>query len=1624
MGKKDPIKKGRGKRYNPFQAVRNRPDWAIGSPITIRDDKWIWSDDNKMMILKNITFNNGLFIIIREIGSNAIDNKWRTEEALAEDPDSPAMKKIEFKVDVETGEISIYNDGYQIPVEQQEFDYTDHRTNETSTEVMYPAEIYFGDMFSGTNYDDMDEEEFVKEISSSKKGRKTSGRNGMGAKAANIFSVEFTVDHTDTVNKKRFLQTYRDCGQTREKPVVTSYRNKTGYTRITFTPDYKYFKFPDKDKPRMTKNFYSYLRAYAYEMAMVTGLPVTFNDEKIVVKSLEKYARLFYSSAADNKMVHITTPLGDEAVLVEGNELETESMDAVTHTSFINGIHTSRGGKYVNLFRDAIFTNLVRTFNSRKKKVQGKNLKTTAKKLYPYFHLFIRCEAVEPPFDSQTKDHCILEKFDFYSPKSQKEKTEWGKTLESATVKILKWKFVGLLEDKLISELDRANIKKETSSKKRLVIGKKLTEANLQRKKPLECIICFTEGDSAKTLVTRGSNNPDYIGSLALRGKILNVSKHSKTVVNSNKILLDIKKVIGLRTGLDYTRQEYYSTLRYGKSWLMMDRDSVTGDTPLLLRKNDLLEIKTIESLNSEWKPSGAGKEYGDSSYEVWTERGWTVISQIMRHKVKKRIFRVLTHTGYVDVTEDHSLLTPRCEKISPKKTNVGDELLHSFPTFAMEDYLTEDQLKGLYLKDLQKLASDHGIQHQTYKKEDLLNELRTKIPRFIISEHPSDIPPDEAFAMGLFWADGACGIYDWKQTKNPEDGPNEYIFNKVSVSWSISNTDIDLLKRVKNVMETCYNYKFVIDPDRTNCDRGDRKHLYKLQLRGGPEVSSLVEKYRELFYTKNQKSVPPCILNAPEEIRRQFYEGVQAGDGYRAGIEKENNFNAISISGKIGAQGIYCLTKSLGYKVSINCRKDNPDIISLCVTEGRQQKDPTAIKKIIDLGVIKDYVYDLETDNHHFQAGVGQMIVHNTDGFHIQGLLLNFFYREFPSLLQRGFVSGFNTAVVQLWYKTPKEKQLGTKRFYTNAEYQAWCKTDECEEMAKYIKGTKYYKGLGTIEPKDAPIYFKDPKLIDFKYNGKREKTMDLGFGDGDEDKKDRKEWIKDRLKQESDGHTFGDIKYEGSLTLEEFVDYQLILYHKESIRRSIPCIYDGLKDCQRKALYSVFKRKYSKQNLFVIVSGNVIADSAYHHGDKALKEAMIKMGQGFVGSNNIPYFENAGEYGSRMLGTSDEKTHAADRYLFFKMEEIMKTIFPEDDFPLYKQIEEEGNFLEYEYFMPILPMLLVNGAEGIACGFSTSIASYNPSDLVRWIRTWLQDRDEDTNEVEKLDPLVPWYNGFEGNIYLKTEKGNAKWVSEGILEEGAGKKVIHQGSQVMKSDAGWWHIRELPIGLWTTDFKEHLDYLEFGSVEGKKKKLEVKCLSEVKDYNRANRVHFMIKPTKDFIPDMDTKDNMDCLRQTKGLTNVVAIDENNIPYHYKSPEEILEKYAERRIDFYWKRKKHFLGVYKHNLKVANNKYIYVKAVVDRELDMYQDPRPLEADMKALGLKKIGDEGKESYDYLLNMAMRSMTPKRLDELKKEQEKWKMIRDELKEKSEEDLWRADLDKFEIAYKKFLKTRVE
>lgn len=120
--------------------------------------------------------------------------------------------------------------------------------------------------------------------------------------------------------------------------------------------------------------------------------------------------------------------------------------------------------------------------------------------------------------------------------------------------------------------------------------------------------------------------------------------------------------------------------------------DSITGDTPLLLQKDGKIYIETIQSIfdvNKKVEYPGLKifdktirleKEYSLTDYKIWTDIGWTCIKKVIRHKCDKKIYRVLTHTGCVDVTEDHSLIRENGEKVKPGELKVGDSLLHSFP--------------------------------------------------------------------------------------------------------------------------------------------------------------------------------------------------------------------------------------------------------------------------------------------------------------------------------------------------------------------------------------------------------------------------------------------------------------------------------------------------------------------------------------------------------------------------------------------------------------------------------------------------------------------------------------------------------------------------------------------------------------------------------------------------------------------------------------------------------------------------------------------------------------------------------------------------------------------------------
>jgi len=194
------------------------------------------------------------------------------------------------------------------------------------------------------------------------------------------------------------------------------------------------------------------------------------------------------------------------------------------------------------------------------------------------------------------------------------------------------------------------------------------------------------------------------------------------------------------------------------------------------------------------------------------------------------------------------------------------------------------------------------------------------------------------------------------------------------------------------------------------------------------------------------------------------------------------------------------------------------------------------------------------------------------------------------------------------------------------------------------------------------------------------------------------------------------------------------------------IPNVLDGLKESQRKVLYACLKKRLTSQTKVAQLAGSVAEITQYHHGEQNLLDTIVKLAQNFVGSNNIPYLTRDGQFGSLLEGGEDS---AAARYIYTCLEKTTRLLFREEDDAVLNYVVSDGETVEPEYYLPVLPMILVNGCSGIGTGWSSSVPAHNPKDLIHWIKEWISNESEGDIEVEHED-LVPWYNNFTGSITL----------------------------------------------------------------------------------------------------------------------------------------------------------------------------------------------------------------------------------------------------------------------------------
>ena len=605
-------------------------------------------------------------------------------------------------------------------------------------------------------------------------------------------------------------------------------------------------------------------------------------------------------------------------------------------------------------------------------------------------------------------------------------------------------------------------------------------------------------------------------------------------------------------------------------------------------------------------------------------------------------------------------------------------------------------------------------------------------------------------------------------------------------------------------------------------------------------------------------------------------------------------------------------------------------------LTENKEFSD---LKKILGLQQGREY-----TDLRDLRYGrLLIMTDADNDGSHIKGLLLNMFHYFWPSLLKLNYVESMVTPII----KATKGREIVS--FYTDNAFRQWYANNQYGGWK-----IKYYKGLGTSTSQEAREYFKNISklVVKFDVDAMTDASITLAFDKKKAD--DRKTWLLETsMKDPSHMEIpYGDIE---RISISDFVHKDLVNFSMADLKRSIAHVMDGLKPSQRKVLFACFHKNLKDEMKVAQLAAYVADKSSYHHGEVSLADTIVKLANDYVGSNNINLLVPCGQFGTRLMGGKDA---SQTRYIFTKLAPETRCVFNPLDEPVLTHLRDDGRAIEPEFYMPIIPMVLVNGTEGIGTGFSCSVPPFNPKDIVQNIARALGDKP--------MLEMTPYYRGFKGTI----TKSDGSWVAEGVWTNGV--------------------VTELPPGRWTQDFKESLDEL-----------VDKKVISAYTNKSTIEDVHFVITgytgddPVKDFrLRKVIHTSNMHLFHPQKGI------------HRYETPEAILADFIKARLEYYVKRKAHLIKEYQERSRVCTHKALFVKMVVDDKLRVFKRKRA-ELEQEMLHTFPMID-GK--FDYLLNIRTYQYTEEAVRALMEEAAQAERELAELKKITHTQMWQNDLKK--------------
>lgn len=642
-----------------------------------------------------------------------------------------------------------------------------------------------------------------------------------------------------------------------------------------------------------------------------------------------------------------------------------------------------------------------------------------------------------------------------------------------------------------------------------------------------------------------------------------------------------------------------------------------------------------------------------------------------------------------------------------------------------------------------------------------------------------------------------------------------------------------------------------------------------------------------------------------------------------------------------------------------------------------------------------------------------------DTDGAHIMGLVINLLQQLYPELLEiEGFFNEFITPMIKLIVPIKMFNKLNSPDKLTESLAGTVIKTKNniilpfynVNDYNKFINDNPqcnklqpiYIKGLGGHNTADTNEYFKNylNNVIPVNMDDNANNLLNTAFNTklSDERKKLLSTWNGDKSLP----------RYVGkSINCSDFIVNDWLDYSYDNCIRSIPNVIDGLKPSQRKVLYvmlnnfkpGISNSEVNQHNFKKVfqICGQVAQQGYYHHGDISLNETIIRMAQDFCGSNNLPLLAYSGSFGSRDMNGDDA---GAPRYISATIHEVARLIYPKVDDKLLVNNIEDNNEVEPKYYIPIIPMISVNGAKGIGTGYSTDILQHNPLDIINLIKRLLihtignnKDNNKD-KQIRLPSHFQPWYHYYKGELYF--DDGFNRCEINGVFEL---VKPVHNTSYNV-------HITEIPFTISKQQFIKKLQTIY--------NKGDILDYQENKT-NSINDFDFIIK----FSRPITHQDVYDMLPMNDSITinNMVAFSHEGCITKYKNDMCMFKEWFKVREQLYSKRKSKIEEEYKNNISFISEKARFIKAVIDETIILKRRPKSdIITDMQNMNFELINN----NYDYLLNLPISTLTKEKYDDLLNELTKIKNEYEEYHKLTIYEIWLNEINKLETYIKQLYK----